>query len=396
MKRVIVCILDSFGIGGAPDAAAYDDNGADTLGHIAKNYPLHIPNLLKNGLGEAYFMCNGRYPQGFNREEEPDGAYTYASEQSIGKDTPSGHWELMGLPVTTPWSLFPKEYPSFPPDILEKIAKEVNIDGFLGNYAASGTEILKELGEKHLHLLSEGKALPIVYTSADSVMQIAAHEELFGLERLYRVCQKAREIMDDAGYMLGRVIARPFLGETSATFKRTPNRHDYSLPPPSPTILEYLVGQGKQITGIGKIYDIFAGKGITKKILASGNEDIFSVLVSEIKNNASAAVILANFVDFDMLYGHRRDIKGYAKALEYFDSCLPKLKEAMRDDDILIITADHGCDPDFKGVNHTRECIPVLISGKNIQGKSLPPADSFCIVAKVINQHLAVNYSLSN
>ncbi len=387
--------MDSFGIGNAPDAETYQDKGADTLGHIAAKYPLKVPNLLKMGLSEAYFMNNGTYPHGLEWKGNPEGAYFYASEQSLGKDTPSGHWELMGVPVTTPWSCFPPLFPSFPEPILEKIKIATGINGFLGNVAASGTEILKDLGEEHLNLIQAGIFSPIIYTSSDSVMQIAAHEELFGLERLYDLCQTAREVMDASGYMLGRVIARPFLGMDKDSFKRTANRHDYSLPPPSPTLLEYVTGKGGRVTGIGKISDIYAGKGISKKILAGGNDGIFAALLNEVKNDPSADIIMANFVDFDMLYGHRRDIQGYAEALESFDSYLPMLKEALTPEDMLIITADHGCDPSFTGANHTRECIPVLIKGDTIKSEPLSPSSSFSAVSVIISDYLGINYPLT-
>ena len=362
-KRVIILMMDSFGIGGAEDAAKFGDAGADTLGHIAKQCGgIVLPNLGALGLFEAARASTGREiptgPQPAAQVSLPS-KYGFMKEVSKGKDTSSGHWEMAGVPVTFDWGYFPLQYPSFPTDLVEKICKEANLPGILGNKAASGTEIIEELGEEHI---KTGK--PICYTSVDSVFQIAAHEKHFGLERLYQVCEIAFKHLKP--YNIARVIARPFEGERKGQFKRTKNRHDYSVKPPHATLLDVMKNAGGQVISIGKIADIFAQQGITRAVKASGLEELWNVTLQEVKNAPGNSIVFTNFVDFDMTWGHRRDVEGYKEGLEYFDSRLPELQAILKEDDIVFITADHGCDPTYKGTDHTREHVPVIMFGKKV------------------------------
>lgn len=387
-KRVIICVLDSFGIGAAPDAAAFGDEGSDTLGHIADNYDLNLPNMTDIGLLSAYRLVHSRSPKNMRDTENLKGVSFAAREVSKGKDTPSGHWEMMGVPVMKPWLYMPKEYPSFPLDFTQELAERADIDGFLGNKAASGTVIIEEVGKEHIELLKKGKRFPILYTSADSVLQIAVYEDLYGLENLYDLCKKARQLLDEKNMNIGRVIARPFTVQTDGSFLRTGGRHDYSVPLPKPSLLVQLVQAGYQTVGIGKIPDIYAHTGISKEVFAPHNEDIFKALLAEMDVSQDASLIMANFVDFDMMYGHRRDVLGYAKALEQFDNWLSVIQDKMTDDDLLIITADHGCDPMFKGTEHTREYVPVLLWGKGISPKPAEFADTFAVTGRIAAAHL--------
>ena len=380
MPRAIILMMDSFGIGGAPDADKFGDAGADTFGHIVDNYPnLKIPNLVRLGLVKAANAASGS-----RRELSDNGAeislpskYGHCKEISSAKDTSSGHWELAGVPVTTPWGYFKPDYPSFPEELVEHICKRAGISGILGNKAASGTEIIQELGEEHI---KTGK--PICYTSADSCFQIAAHEKYFGLDRLYDVCQIAFEEVKP--YRIGRVIARPFEGEKAGAFDRTKNRHDYSVTPPMPTLLDVVKNSGKEVVAIGKISDIYAGQGVTKALHASGLEELWDVTLDEVMNAPENSIIFTNFVDFDMLWGHRRNVKGYADGLEYFDSRLPEILPLLREDDIVIITADHGNDPTYKGTDHTREQVPMLLFGKKIQTRDAGESKTFADIAQTI------------
>ncbi len=362
-RRVIILMMDSFGIGGAGDAAAFGDAGADTLGHIAAaRGGLKVPNLAALGLLKAAQASTG--------QEVPAGAqppaavhwpakYGYMKEISKGKDTSSGHWEMAGVPVTFDWGYFKPDYPSFPPELIEKICQEAHLPGILGDKAASGTVIIEELGQEHIQT---GK--PICYTSADSVFQIAAHEKHFGLERLYQVCEIAFKHLKP--YNIARVIARPFEGEEKGQFKRTKNRHDYSVTPPHETLLDVMKQAGGQVISVGKIADIFAHQGITRAVKASGLEELWNVTLQEIQAAPDYSLVFTNFVDFDMTWGHRRDVEGYAQGLEYFDRRLPDLARVLKDEDIVFITADHGCDPTYKGTDHTREHVPVLMFGKRV------------------------------
>jgi phosphopentomutase len=352
MPRAILCILDSFGIGAALDAADYGDAGSNTLGHIAENYPLHLPNLDALGLGAAAKLATGVVPPGLT-DTPKAGRYGVGREVSKGKDTPSGHWEIAGVPVPFDWGYFPKSVPTFPPDLIAELVARASIPGILGDKHASGTTIIAELGEESIRT---GK--PICYTSIDSVFQIAAHETHFGLERLYALCETAFALT--APRMIGRVIARPFVGETSDTFRRTGNRRDFAIPPPAPTLLDRVKSAGRDVYAIGKISDIYAGHGVTHKIKASGNMVLFDRTLEAMDMAGDGGLIMTNFVDFDQDYGHRRDIPGYARALEAFDARLPELIAKLRPDDLVVLTADHGNDPSWPGTDHTREQVPIL------------------------------------
>ncbi|HJW42569.1 MAG TPA: phosphopentomutase [Rhizomicrobium sp.] len=391
--RAIIGVLDSFGLGSAPDAARFGDAGANTFGHIAracaeglarpsgKSGPLDIPNLLSLGLG----LAAGSADPAVAMPAPPRvlGRYGYAAELGRGKDTPSGHWEMMGLPVDYDWGFFPKTVPSFPAKLTKDFIERTGVPGILGDCHASGTEIVDQLGLDHI---ATGK--PIVYTSADSVYQIAAHETHFGLQRLYDCCHIARELVD--AFNVGRVIARPFVGERPGEFKRTGNRHDYAMPPHAPTLLDRYAAKGKEVAGIGKISDIFAAKGVTKYVKAFGNDEVFDRLLDEVRNGSDEAIIFANFVDFDTLYGHRRDVAGYAAALEAFDARIPELTAALRKDDLVVLSADHGCDPTWPGTEHTREFVPVLAFGERIAPGYIGQRSTFADIGQSVASHLGI------
>ena len=394
MKRAIILIMDSFGIGETEDAGRFGDGGANTFGHIAEHCarglagdsrgPLVLPNLSRLGLLHASEESCGQFPAGLDHDIEITGAYGYAAELSTGKDTPSGHWEMAGVPVLFDWGYFTEREHTFPPELLEKLIEQADLPGVLGNCHASGTVIIMELGEEHMRT---GK--PIVYASADSVFQIACHEESFGLDRLLALSQIARKLVDD--YNIGRVIARPFVGDDKDSFERTGNRRDFSVPPPAPTVLDKLVESGGKVISIGKIADIFAHRGITQKLKANGNAALFDTTLTALGSAPDRSIVFTNFVDFDMLYGHRRDVLGYANALEYFDSRLPDLYAVLGDEDLLIISADHGCDPTWPGTDHTREHIPVLVYGNGVKPGSLGRRETFAD----IGQSLAAYFDLS-
>lgn len=380
MAKVIILMMDSFGVGGAPDAEKFGDSGANTFLHIAKNYQgLSLPNLEKLGLKQIGVLASG--------EEAPLSAgaaqlslpakFGAMQEISAGKDTISGHWEMAGVPVRTDFGHFPLEYPSFPAEMVAKICERAGISGILGNVAASGTVIIQELGEEHI---ATGK--PIFYTSADSNLQIAAHEEKFGLERLYKLCEIAFEEVKP--YNIGRVIARPFIGEKAGEFTRTKNRHDYAVSPLAPTILDKATAAGIRVTAIGKIADIYANSGITDHIKASGLEELWDKTLEAVKQLPSSGIVFTNFVDFDMNWGHRRDVQGYAEGLMYFDRRLPEIVPLLAEDDIVFITADHGCDPSYKGSDHTRECVPVIMFGKNVLAENLGVRRTYADIAETI------------
>ncbi|MDA0705061.1 MAG: phosphopentomutase [Proteobacteria bacterium] len=381
MGRAIIAVLDSFGVGATADADKFGDVGADTFGHVAERRaksdagPLNLPNLARLGLFHAGRDSTGRFAPGAIENVDIIGAYGFAEELSSGKDTPSGHWEIAGVPVLFDWGYFTKKTNTFPPELLEKLIDKAGLPGVIGNCHASGTTIIAELGEEHVRT---GK--PIVYTSADSVFQIACHEEAFGLERLYELCNIARELVDE--YNIGRIIARPFVGKDAASFVRTGNRRDLTTPPHAPTLLDKLVADGGKVISVGKISDIYAHQGITKNIKATGNAALFDATLDVLRNAEDRSIVFTNFVDFDMLYGHRRDVEGYAAALEYFDQRLPELQKLMQDDDILMICADHGCDPTWPGSDHTREHIPVLAYGGGVKPGPLGKRESFADIGQ--------------
>lgn len=403
MKRAIVLVLDSFGIGAAEDAERFGDAGADTLGHIAaacargeadipqgpdtgagRRGPLRLPNLARLGLFHAHRQSTGGWAEGIVPPAEVIGAWGHAREISSGKDTLSGHWEIAGVPVHFDWGYFTDRDHSFPAELLDALVTKAELPGVIGNCHASGTEIIARLGEEHV---ATGK--PIVYTSADSVFQIAAHEGSFGLERLYRVCEIARELL--MPYNIGRVIARPFTGESAATFVRTANRHDYSIKPPAPTVLQKLHDDGGTVVAIGKIADIYAHCGITRTIKASGHDALMDATLAAMDEAGDRSLIMTNFVDFDMRYGHRRDAAGYAAALEHFDARLPELLAKHCGDDLLILTADHGCDPTWVGSDHTREHIPVLALGAGLAAGSLGARATFADIGQSLAAHLGLS-----
>lgn len=387
-RRVCILILDSFGIGASLDAALYNDVGANTFAHIHEaciqnNKPLAIPNLTKLGLYQAALASSGIPLVSLAEISPPQGLYGYAVEQSLGKDTPSGHWELAGVPVLYEWGYFPDTYPCFPPELIQTFIEKAQLPGVLGLKHASGTDIINELGKEHI-----ASSKPIIYTSGDSVFQIAAHEQYFGLERLYEICLLARELVDKLN--IGRVIARPFIGE-EGSFKRTGNRRDYAMPPREPTLLDFLKAAGREVIGIGKISDIYAHKGITQSIKADGNMALFDETVHALKNAPGGSLIFTNFVDFDSSYGHRRDVQGYAAALEAFDARLPELESILRPDDLVFIAADHGCDPTFPGTDHTREHIPILAFGPSLSSRFIGRRESFADIGQSIAAYLKIN-----
>ncbi|WP_336797226.1 phosphopentomutase [Erwinia aphidicola] len=398
MKRAFIMVLDSFGIGSSKDADKFGDEGSDTLGHIAeacfrgeadkgRKGPLHLPNLTALGLGKAAEASTGKFPPGLDKDTEIIGAYAYASELSSGKDTPSGHWEIAGVPVLFDWGYFSDVENSFPQELLDLLVEKANLPGYLGNCHSSGTVILDQLGEEHM---KTGK--PIFYTSADSVFQIACHEETFGLDRLYALCEIAREALTEGGYNIGRVIARPFVGDKPGSFERTGNRHDLAVEPPAPTILKKLVDeQGGEVISVGKIADIYAHVGITKKVKATGLDALFDATVEEMKIAPDNSIVFTNFVDFDSTWGHRRDIPGYAGGLELFDRRLPELMALVKEGDILILTADHGCDPSWRGTEHTREHIPVLIYGPGVKPGDYGYRDTFADIGQTVASYFGLS-----
>jgi phosphopentomutase len=388
MARAIILVLDSFGIGATADAASFGDAGADTFGHIASQRaangrPLRLPNLAKLGLFHAGMESTGQFAAGADPDVEITGAYGHAAELSSGKDTPSGHWEIAGVPVMYDWGYFTDKTDTFPQELLDELIERAGLPGVLGNCHASGTTIIAELGDEHVRT---GK--PIVYTSADSVFQIACHEEAFGLQRLYDLCDIARELVDK--YNVGRVIARPFVGDGPDTYVRTGNRRDLTTPPHAPTVLDKLVASGGDVISIGKIADIYAHQGITEKVKASGNAALFDATMDAMRNAGENTIIFTNFVDFDMLFGHRRDVDGYAEALQYFDGRLPEVLNLMREDDVLVLCADHGCDPTWEGSDHTREHIPVLVYGRKVTPGSLGRRETFADIGQSIASHLGL------
>jgi phosphopentomutase len=381
MARAFLLVLDSVGIGGAPDARSFGDEGANTLADLAEHASLRIPNLSALGLAEACEAASGRrvaLPR-----SDANAQWGFAVEVSRGKDTPSGHWEIAGVPVRFDWGYFPETIPCFPESLTNTLIERAGLPGLLGNKHASGTEIISEMGGIHL---TTGK--PIVYTSADSVIQIAAHEKVFGLERLYRTCLIARKLADPLN--IGRIIARPFIGSSRSDFERTANRRDYAVHPPEATLLDRLEAEGRQVLSIGKIGDIFAHRGTGTEIKAGGNNALFDETLLAVDSLRSGGLAITNFIDFDTLYGHRRDPAGYARALEAFDLRLPSLLSALWRDDLLILTADHGCDPTWRGTDHTRECVPVLAYAPGSRTVAIGRRSSYSDIGQTIARHLAV------
>ena len=385
--RVFVFMMDSFGIGGAPDAGKYANEGANTLGHIAAvNLGLKISNLLALGLGDAAKGASGVFPA---VGAQPPAAlrlpskFGHAREISVDKDTVSGHWEMAGLPNLQGWGHFPPQYPSFPAELTNALVNEAGLAGILGNKAASGTVIIQELGEEHIR---SGK--PICYTSADSCFQIAAHEKYFGLERLYDVCETAYRLVQP--YHIGRIIARPFVGERAGEFARTVNRRDYAAQPFGETLLDRLKAAGHEVVAVGAINDIYAHRGITKGVRAAGLEALWDATLREMNTAPSGSLVFTNFEDFDMLYGHRRDVKGYARALEYFDRRLPEILPFLQDDDLVFITADHGNDPTYDGTDHTREQVPVLMFGRKAAAEDIGQRDTYADIGQTIAAYLEI------
>ncbi len=389
MTRAIVLVLDSLGIGAAPDARAFGDEGSNTLGHIAQAFvqgshgcpqrPLEIPNLTRLGLMDACLAANPLCsPESLGLPDAPSalsGAYAWAKEISSGKDTPSGHWELAGVPVLFDWGYFEQPTDSFPAELIDQLCQRAHLSGILGNCHASGTTILEQLGVDHIRT-----GLPICYTSADSVFQIAAHETHFGLDKLYALCEIARELL--LPYNIGRVIARPFIGEDVSTFARTGNRKDYAIEPPKATVLKKLTEAGGQVHSVGKIADIYAHTGISHSTKATGFDELFDATLAAMASAGDRSLVMSNFVDFDSSFGHRRDVKGYGEALEAFDKRLPEIEAALRPGDCLILTADHGCDPTWPGTEHTREYVPILVSGAQVTSGSLGERSSFADVGQ--------------
>jgi phosphopentomutase len=367
-NRVVLIVLDGAGIGAMPDAPEWGDAGSDTFGHILDSRQLHLPNLQRYGLG------NIRPLSGLPPLAQPVGSFGRCALRSNGKDTTTGHWEMAGIILERAFPTYPQ---GFPQTVIDRFIKETKVPGILGNFPASGTEIIKVLGEEHVQTRK-----PIVYTSADSVFQIAAHEEVIPLERLYEICEDARRILDGE-HKVGRVIARPFLGKPGA-FYRTENRHDYAVPPPRENLLAVLADKDLDVVCIGKIASIYDSLGVTKDLTAKNNEQSIDQTIAAL-HDSTRGLIFSNLVDFDMLYGHRRDTEGYAKALEHFDLRVPEIEQAMRDDDLMIITSDHGNDPTFPGSDHTREYAPLLVYGKNArQGVDLGTRNSLADIGQTI------------
>ncbi|MCH8536537.1 MAG: phosphopentomutase [Alkalimonas sp.] len=389
MTKAVILVLDSFGIGSAPDAERFGDQGANTLASIAREFhqqkgrQLALPNLARLGLIRAASQASSD-PIEVADAADVTGAYGYAAELSSGKDTPSGHWEIAGVPVLFEWGYFHEKTNSFPTKLIDKLCAETGVPGILGNCHASGTEILKKLGDEHIRT---GK--PICYTSADSVFQVAAHEEHFGLEKLLEFCQVARRLLDE--HNIGRVIARPFLGDASGNYARTGNRRDYSVLPPAPTVLDKLTASGGQVISIGKIADIYAHQGISQSLKATGLAALLDTTLTQMATAADRSLIFTNLVDFDQNYGHRRDPIGYGEALEYFDQRLPEFLSALSEDSLLILTADHGCDPTWPGTEHTREYIPVLCYGKNMPAIELGERASFADIGQTLASYFALD-----
>ena len=396
MPRAALLVLDSFGCGGSPDAAAFGDQGADTFGHIAaacealradrpglRSGTLRIPFLAAHGLGLAAQASTGIMPAGLANPSALRGAWGYAVERSMGKDTPSGHWEIAGAPVDFAWGYFPDTQPALPATLSAALIAAGQLPGLLGDCHASGTEIIETLGTEHLN---SGK--PIVYTSVDSVLQIAAHEEAFGLERLYELCRIARGLCDPL--RIGRVIARPFIGTVPGAFQRTPHRKDFAMPPPDGNLLDRAAEAGRETICIGKIGDIFAHRNTGEEIKGAGNMDLFDRTLAAFDRLSEGGILFANYLDLDSDFGHRRDVAGAADCLERFDARLPELAARLRPGDLVVFTGDHGNDPTWKGTDHTRENVPVIAFGPGIKPGPLGMRSSFADIGASVARHLGL------
>jgi len=384
MARAIILVLDSFGIGAAPDAEAFGDVGANTFLHLAEDFnknkkqAIHLPELAKLGLVNACeqaSLCSVPH----TGEKPSKGAYSYAAEISSGKDTPSGHWEMMGVPVLFDWDYFTNRENSFDDKLVADINTATGFNGMLANCHGSGTDIIDQYAEQHIK-----SGLPICYTSADSVFQVAAHIEHFGLDNLYRYCEKVRELLTASGLNVGRVIARPFIGDAVNGYQRTGDRRDYSVLPPSSTVLDKITAAGGNVVSIGKIADIFAHQGISKKTKATGIDALVDATLEHLKIEADNSLIFTNLVNFDQDYGHRRDPIGYAQALQSFDQRLPEIYAQMQDSDVLFLIADHGCDPTWPGNDHTREYVPLLSYHHKIGSINLGERSTFADLGQTI------------
>ncbi len=373
-NRIVLIVLDSVGIGAMPDAESWGDAGADTLGNTLKTRKVNLPNLQAMGLGNIKELNE------LPAVENPTGNFGKCTLKSNGKDTTTGHWEMAGIILEKAFPTFPN---GFPERIISEFVAEAKVPGVLGNSVASGTDIIRELGEEHI---KTGK--PIVYTSADSVFQIAAHEGVIPIERQYEICEIARKILHDEDEV-GRVIARPFIGDSAENFTRTGNRHDYAVPPPE-NLLPLLKNENLDVVCVGKVASVYDSVGVTEDLTAKNNEQSINQTINAL-NADSHGLIFSNLVDFDMLFGHRRDAEGYAKALEYFDKRLPEILDALRDDDLLIITADHGNDPTFRGSDHTREYTPLLAFGaKAKRGANLGTRGSLADIGQTVAENFGV------
>ncbi|MER2248525.1 phosphopentomutase [Methylorubrum podarium] len=396
MARALLIVLDSVGIGGAPDAEHYGDAGSDTVGHIAEACaagrgdrpglragPLRLPNLAALGLGLACEGATGRVPPGLAPAGAPQALWGHAVETAAGKDTPSGHWEIAGVPVREAWGHFPDTHPAFPAELTAALIARAGLPGILGDRHASGTAIIDRFGAEHVRT-----GRPICYTSADSVLQIAAHEEAFGLERLYETCRIARELCDP--YRVGRVIARPFLGSAAEGFHRTSRRKDFSLTPPPGTLLDVLDAAGRAVVSVGKIGDIFAHRATGREIKPAGNAACLDAALDAFAGLPDGGFVFLNLVDFDTEHGHRRDVPGYAAELEAFDARLPEIRAALRPGDLCVVTADHGNDPTWTGTEHTREQVPVLAFGPALAPGPIGRRDSFADIGASVAAHLGL------
>jgi len=376
-NRIVLVVLDGAGIGAMPDAPAWGDAGSDTFGHILESRKVELPNLKQLGLGNIRPLAQ------LEPADKPRGSFGRCALRSNGKDTTTGHWEMAGIILDQAFPLYPN---GFPPAIIDRFISEADVPGILGNVPASGTEIIKELGEEHMRTRK-----PIVYTSGDSVFQIAAHEEVIPLHRLYEICEVARRILDGKD-RVGRVIARPFRGEPGS-FYRTDNRHDYAVPPPRENLLPTLKDEDLDVVCIGKIASIYDSVGVTKDLSAKNNDQSIDQTIKALQDD-SRGLIFSNLVDFDMLYGHRRDTEGYARALEHFDTRLPEIEAAMNGEDLLVITADHGNDPTFRGTDHTREYAPLMVFGKQARtGIDLGIRNSLSDIGQTIAENFGLRLS---
>ena len=413
MARAIILVLDSFGVGFSNDAANFGDIGANTFISIAKHYfkernkVIQLPNLGALGLHELSKQASSKEIwESFEQDlasaavdfndfyiKPEKGAFGYMDEISTGKDTPSGHWEMAGVPVLFDWDYFTNKKTSFSESLISEINNKTGFSGMLGNCHASGTTIINALGSEHIN-----NGLPICYTSADSVFQIAAHEEHFGLDNLYRYCEQVRELLSDSDLNIGRVIARPFIGNDASDFSRTGNRRDYSVLPPSKTVLDKIAQKGGQVISVGKIADIYAHQGITQKTKATGIDALVDATIEHIKTAPDNSLIFTNLVNFDQDFGHRRDATGYAQALESFDKQLPTIYANMQKDDFLFLTADHGCDPTWPGNDHTREFVPLLGYHHLVQSVDLGQRKTFADLGQTLAELFEVesmSYGLS-